>query len=69
MRWRRGTVDNGEALRANTVANVAAYLHPTSAVPMGADSDPTAVVDGAWGKVRGVEAFRVADVPILPEIP
>jgi choline dehydrogenase len=48
------TVDGGEALRANIVANVAAYLHPTSTVPMGADSDPTAVVD-AWGKVRDVE--------------
>jgi choline dehydrogenase-like flavoprotein len=53
------TVDDGEALRANIVSSVAAYLHPTSTVPMGADSDPTAVVD-AWGKVRGVEALRVA---------
>ncbi len=36
---------DGEALRANIVANVAAYLHPTSTVPMGAATDPTAVVD------------------------
>jgi choline dehydrogenase len=35
---------------------------------MGADSDPTAVVD-AWGKVRGLEALRVVDASILPEIP
>jgi choline dehydrogenase len=35
---------------------------------MGADSDPTAVVD-AWGKVRGVEALRVVDASILPDIP
>jgi choline dehydrogenase len=62
------TVDNDEALRANIVANIAAYLHGTSTVPMGADSDPTAVVD-AWGKVRGVEALRVVDASILPEIP
>jgi choline dehydrogenase len=62
------TVDNGDALRANIVANVASYLHPTSTVPMGADNDPTAVVD-AWGKVRGVEALRVVDASILPEIP
>jgi choline dehydrogenase len=62
------TVDDGETLRANIVANAAAYLHPTSTVPMGADSDPTAVVD-AWGKVRGVEALRVVDASILPEIP
>jgi len=61
-------VDDGDALRANIVANVASYLHPTSTVPMGADSDPTAVVD-AWGKVRGVEALRVIDASILPEIP
>jgi choline dehydrogenase len=62
------TVDDGEALRTNIVANVAAYLHPTSTVPMGADADPAAVVD-AWGKVRRVEALRVVDASILPEIP
>ena len=61
-------VDDGEALRANIVAVVDAYQHPTSTVPMGADSDPTAVVD-AWGKVRGVEALRVVDASILPDIP
>lgn len=44
-------VNDGAALRVNIVANVAAYLHPTSTGPMGVDSDPTAVVD-AWGKVR-----------------
>jgi choline dehydrogenase len=62
------TVDDGEALRANIVSSVAAYLHPTSTVPMGADSDPTAVVD-AWGRVRGIEALRVVDASILPDIP
>jgi choline dehydrogenase len=62
------SVDDGEALRANIVANVAAYLHPTSTVPMGTDSDPSAVVD-AWGKVRGIEALRVVDASILPDIP
>lgn len=62
------TVDDGEALRANIVATVDAYLHPTSTVPMGADSDPSAVVD-AWGKVRGIEALRVVDASILPDIP
>jgi len=62
------TVDNGKALRTNIVSSVAAYLHPTSTVPMGADSDSTAVVD-AWGRVRGVEALRVVDASILPDIP
>jgi choline dehydrogenase len=55
-------------LRANIVATVNAYLHPTSTVPMGADSDQTAVVD-AWGKVRDAEALRVVDASILPDIP
>jgi choline dehydrogenase len=62
------SVDNGQALRANIVSSVAAYLHPTSTVPMGTDSDPTAVVD-AWGRVRGIEALRVVDASILPDIP
>jgi choline dehydrogenase len=61
-------VDEGGALRANIVGNVGAYLHPTSTVPMGAATDPTAVVD-AWGKVRGIEALRVVDASILPDIP
>ncbi len=61
-------VDDGDALRANIVANIAAYQHPTSTVPMGSSTDPAAVVD-AWGKVRGVEALRVVDASILPEIP
>jgi choline dehydrogenase len=61
-------VDDGEALRTTIVGTVGAYLHPTSTVPMGAESDPTAVVD-AWGKVREVEALRVVDASILPDIP
>jgi choline dehydrogenase len=62
------TVEDGEALRANIISNAAAYLHPTSTVPMGASSDPRAVVD-AWGKVRGIEALHVVDASILPDIP
>ena len=55
-------VDSGKALRTNIVSSVPAYLYPTSTVPMGADSDPTAVVD-ARGKVQGV-----VDASILPDI-
>jgi choline dehydrogenase len=55
-------VDSGKALRTNIVSSVPAYLYPTSTVPTGADSDPTAVVD-ARGKVRGV-----VDASILPGI-
>jgi choline dehydrogenase len=61
-------VDDDEALRANIVATVDAYEHPTSTVPMGSNSDPTAVVD-AWGNVQGIEALRVVDASILPDIP
>lgn len=61
-------VTSETALRANIVANVAAYQHPTSTVPMGADADPTAVVD-AWGNVRGMQGLRVVDASILPDIP
>jgi choline dehydrogenase-like flavoprotein len=61
-------VDDGKALRANIIATVGAYLHPTSTVPMGADSDPSAVVD-AWGRVRGIDALRVVDASIIPDIP
>ena len=61
-------VTSDAALRANIVANIAAYQHPTSTVPMGADADPTAVVD-AWGRVRGMQGLRVVDASILPDIP
>lgn len=63
-----GIPDDEPALRANIVANVAAYLHPTSTVPMGGATDPSAVVD-AWGKVRGLEDLRVVDASIIPDIP
>ena len=61
-------IDDERALRANIVGNVAAYLHPTSTVPMGSPTDLTAVVD-PWGKVRGITALRVVDASILPDIP
>jgi choline dehydrogenase len=61
-------VDDGQVLRENIVATVDAYEHPTSTVPMGVYSDPTAVVD-AWGNVRGIEALRVVDASIFPDIP
>jgi choline dehydrogenase-like flavoprotein len=54
MRWRRGMRKTPARATGDHRFGVAAYLHPTSTVPMGADSDPTAVVE-PWGKVRGVE--------------
>jgi choline dehydrogenase len=61
------SVDDGEALRANIVSTIGAYLHPTSTVPLGTDSDSTAVVD-AWGKVRNIDGLCVVDASILPDI-
>lgn len=61
-------IDDGMALRQHIIANVAGYQHPTSSVPMGASGDPAAVVD-AWGAVRGIDALRVVDASILPDIP
>jgi choline dehydrogenase len=42
--------------------------HPCGTVPMGADDDPSAVLDG-WGRVRGVDRLWVADASIFPTIP
>ncbi len=62
------TVTSDAELRANIVASIASYQHPTSTVPMGADADSSAVVD-AWGQVRGISDLRVVDASILPDIP
>lgn len=61
-------VDDGDALRKNILANVAAYQHPTSTVAMGRETDATSVVN-AWGAVHGVSHLRVVDASILPDIP
>jgi 4-pyridoxate dehydrogenase len=42
--------------------------HPLGTCKMGADSDPTAVVDTAL-KVRGIDALRVVDASVLPDMP
>jgi len=63
-----GNLVDDEALRTHIVSKVAAYLHPTSSVPMATEFDPTAVVD-ADGKVLGAEALHVVDASILPDIP
>ena len=55
-------------LRAHIIANVSTYAHPTSTVPMGADDDPTAVVN-AWGAVRGISGLHVVDASIFPNVP
>ena len=42
--------------------------HPCGTVPMGADGDPRAAVDGR-GRVRGVAGLVVADASIMPTVP
>jgi choline dehydrogenase-like flavoprotein len=42
-------------------------FHPVGTARMGADSDPHAVVDSRL-KVRGVEALRVVDASVMPNI-
>jgi choline dehydrogenase len=42
--------------------------HPCGTVPMGADTDPAAAVDG-YGRVRGMTGLWVADASIMPTIP
>jgi len=60
-------VEDDAALEAAIIAQIDGYSHPTSSVPMGADGDPTAVVDPS-GAVRGVEGLRVIDASIMPDI-
>lgn len=43
------------------------YCHPAGSCKMGAESDPTAVVDGA-GRVHGVRGLLVADASVMPTI-
>ena len=42
--------------------------HATSSCPIGADSDPLAVLDSKF-RVRGVDGLRVVDASVFPRIP
>ena len=44
------------------------YYHPVGTCKMGAESDPTAVVN-AHGKVYGVDNLFVTDASIMPVVP
>ncbi|MEU6918424.1 GMC family oxidoreductase [Streptomyces olindensis] len=60
--------DTDESIERTMLATLDTYHHPTSTAPMGADDDPTAVTDHL-GAVRGVEALRVVDASIFPDVP
>ncbi|MGX1773748.1 GMC family oxidoreductase [Nocardia brasiliensis] len=55
-------------IEASMTATLDTYHHPTSTVPMGAPTDPMAVVDHL-GKVLDVTGLRVVDASIFPDIP
>lgn len=57
--------DDDEALARYVRGNAETLYHPTGTCRMGTDDD--AVVDPDL-RVRGIEALRVADVSVLPEI-
>ena len=48
-------------------SNLSVYGHPTSTAPMGGPGDPWAVVDSR-GAVLGVDALRVVDASIIPQV-
>ncbi|NLS00490.1 dehydrogenase [Rhizobium sp. P38BS-XIX] len=60
-------VEDTAALEKAIIANVDGYSHPTSSVPMGPESDPSAVLDEN-GMVRGIEGLHVIDASIMPDI-
>jgi choline dehydrogenase len=68
-----GELIPGDAVTDDTLAqviagNLAIYGHPTSTAPMGGPGDPWTVVDSV-GAVKGVNALRVVDASIIPDIP
>lgn len=64
----RSTLVDDRVLDAWIATNLGTSMHLCSTAPMGADGDPTAVVD-QLGCVRGVEGLRVVDTSILPSVP
>jgi choline dehydrogenase len=56
------------ALAAWLKQNVGTMFHPAGTCRMAPDDDPRGVVDHA-GRVRGIEALRVADASVFPAIP
>ncbi len=61
-------LEDDESIRDYLRANVSHLVHPVGTCKMGPDSDELAVVD-QYGKVHGLEALRVADASIMPDLP
>lgn len=60
--------ESDEAILASAVATLDTYHHPVATAPMGASSDPAAVVDYE-GRVHGLQGLRVVDASIFPDVP
>jgi choline dehydrogenase len=65
--WKRATRDAASIERWILKFTDSGY-HPCGTVPMGADSDPSAVLDGR-GRVRGTSGLWVCDASAMPTIP
>ena len=60
-------LESDAQLDAFVRANAETAYHPSCSNKMGAASDPMAVVDG-YGRVHGLQALRVIDASIMPDI-
>ena len=58
-------VQSDDEIDAWVRANGNTVFHPVGSCKMGADSDPTAVLDAEL-RVRGIEGLRVADASVMP---
>ena len=58
-------VQTDDEIDAWVRANGSTVFHPVGSCKMGADGDPTAVLDAEL-RVRGVEGLRVADASVMP---
>ena len=73
-RFTTGEIIPGEHLRSDEElekfvrSEGAITQHPVGTCKMGTEGDPDAVVDAAL-KVRGVEALRIVDASVMPNVP
>jgi choline dehydrogenase len=65
---KRRPFDDEGAFRGPLEQITGSGYHPCGTVPMGADDDAHAAVDG-HGRVRGLRGLVVADASIMPTIP
>ena len=62
------TLESDELLDDWIHHHLGSAAHTSGTAPMGPDTDPLAVVDGA-GRVRGIAGLRVGDTSLLPIVP